>query len=99
MTFGTCRATGGNLRRLIGTAVCRPARTVVWEPGLTNFGQSPATRLESKLLYALDTINLIDRECSLCKPFNTLPDRIQVLIHARSLDSNAGNQAKMREHF
>lgn len=30
---------------------------------------------------AADMIDLIDRECSLCKPYRTLPDRVQGLIH------------------
>jgi len=38
---------------------------------------------ESSMQYALDTIAFIDRECSLCRPYSTLPDRIQKLIHDR----------------
>ena len=27
-----------------------------------------------------DLVGMIDRECSLCKPYKTLPDRVQTLI-------------------
>ena len=30
---------------------------------------------------AANLIDMIDRECSLCKPYRTLPDRVQGLIH------------------
>jgi len=39
--------------------------------------------------YANDTINLIDRECSLCAPYKTLPDRVQNLISEREQEANA----------
>ena len=45
--------------------------------------------LESRLQYALDTIALIDRECSLCHPYIKLPDRVQKLINDRERDSNS----------
>ena len=35
------------------------------------------------LQHALDTIALVDRECSLCQPYLTLPDRVQRLIRKR----------------
>ena len=39
---------------------------------------------ETKLQHALDTIASIDRECSLCQPYLTLPDRVQGLIYERA---------------
>jgi len=36
---------------------------------------------------AADMIDLIDRECSLCKPYRTLPDRVQGLIHNGTANS------------
>ena len=30
---------------------------------------------------AANLIDMIDRECSLCAPYKTLPDRVQKLIH------------------
>lgn len=37
--------------------------------------------LEARIKELGEGIGLIDRECSLCAPFNTLPDRVQGLCH------------------
>ncbi|MFA5187543.1 MAG: hypothetical protein WC551_13775 [Patescibacteria group bacterium] len=43
--------------------------------------------------YARDTVSLIDRECSLCELFKTLPDRVQSLIRQRQ--ANAPDQTRL----
>ena len=42
---------------------------------------------------AADMIDLIDRECSLCKPYRTLPDRVQGLIHHGSEHQYSRNRS------
>ena len=63
--------------------VCSPDlsdRLRVWVNMVKADAAHPAYTIEL-LNEAADLIDLIDRECSLCKPYRTLPDRVQGLIH------------------
>ena len=74
--------------------VCSPDlsdRLRTWVDMVQGDAADPAYTIEL-LNEAADMIDLIDRECSLCKPYRTLPDRVQGLIHNGT--ANAWNQRR-----
>jgi hypothetical protein len=68
----------------------RHRRQLAFEAGWAR-GETPDTQnmrlrarideLEANATETAAMIAMIDRECSLCKPYRTLPDRVQGLIH------------------
>ena len=86
-----------NTRHANATFVCSPDlpdRLRTWVDMVRADAAHPAYTIQL-LTEAADMIDLIDRECSLCKPYRTLPDRVQGLIHNGT--ANAEHEARQQQ--